>query len=790
MELNISLSMEDDTKKKERVKEATKKKKAAAYIPTWEEVWITGYTSHTGAFKPAIFKAKNSDSDKQKLKEVFDAINNGELTVGVEDLRKFTKAHALRLFKALQANRKDALIAKMIAERPTNYITVRTEEELHKLKLVIQKELEIAIDTETTGLDYFTDVIVGISITAPEADLHYYIPVDHEENSTQLPRDYVLETLREEFESDDIKKIYFNAKFDIHMFRRHGVKMGGFLFDGLIAMKLLNENETGYALKDLATKYGKHFGFEDKSATFEELFGKGGFERIPIDIGSIYACKDTHLTYRFYKDFIMVHFKKLPDVMKLYFDIERPITEICIEMEQNGFAIDKDFAKQYAAELQEEVDELEREVQKEFGGINLNSPKQLQEMLYDEWRLDDVSGKRSTDKKTLKKLSSHSPAISKLLEYRDLNKLLSTYIAPLPEKVKSDGRLHGQFNQVDTVTGRFASKEPNLQNLPQRARSIIVAPKGYVLLGADFSQIEPRILSHLAEDDTMIDAYVTGKDLYTEMASGVFKLPIEYCLDGQYDPTGKFQPRKAIKAVLLGIMYGMGSNTLAGNIGVSTEEADGIIDDFYETYPKVKAYIDARHQHAYEHEYVTTMYGRKRRFPKHRQTANAYKASVKKAVAILGREPKQFIWEEKLPYKMKRTIWDYGKPYHAVNRQSVNATIQGSAADVMKIAMIHLDEYCKQKGYKMVAQVHDEVLIEVPNTITREEVAEVERIMRECIQLSVPMKVDAELSERWGEGMDVDTWFELQQTGNVTRNIKGYEEYYDKETMFWKAVSK
>jgi DNA polymerase I len=791
MNLKMNLTFEEDYEAEKRVRKATQKKKDATYQPTWDEIWVTGYTSHTGTRKKGIFQTNVSPKDKERLLAVKEAVENNELSKGVTDMKKFTKAHALRLFKQLNEIRREAIIDKMLREKPKNYHTVHTVEQLFNLKEMMSKEDEIAVDTETTGLDYFEDVIVGISFTLPKADYHCYIPVAHNHPDVkQLDRKYVLESLRELLESDELKKIYFNAKYDIHMFRRHGIKMGGFHFDGLIAMKLLNENEPSYALKNLASKYGKFFGFVDKSATFEDLFGKGGFENVPIGIGSVYACKDTHLTYRFYKDFLMVHLEKLPEIKKLYFEIEKPITEVCIEMEQNGFKIDMEFAEQYRQELQAHLDEMGEEIDKRFGGININSPAQLQVALYDEWGLPDVSKKRSTDAKTLKKLAKYNDSVKLILEYRDIKKLLSTYVEALPQKVKGDGRLHGQFNQADTVTGRFASKEPNLQNLPARARKLVVAPEGYIIVGVDFSQIEPRLLSHLSGDDTMINAYVEGRDLYSEMASKVFKLDMEYCLDGMYDPTGSFQPRKVIKAVLLGIMYGMGSATLSENIGITKEYAEQIIEDFYVTYPKVKAYIDARHEHAEKYEYVQTMYGRKRRFPEHQQIARQYKRLMAKAERKLKRKPKDFIWEEKgLTYKEKASIWEVGKKYHVVNRQSVNATIQGSAADVMKLAMILLYEYCLRMGFKIVATVHDEVLIEMPADTPREIIEEIATIMRTCIDVSVPMKVDPEVMERWGEGMDLDTWYNYRETGHATRHVKDYEEYYDGKLKEWKAVS-
>ncbi|PEM65277.1 DNA polymerase [Bacillus pseudomycoides] len=774
-----------------RIKAAEAKKQAAKYQPTWEEVWNTGYETHTGKRKNGIFQSKNSAPDEKRLREVKQAIENDELGKGVEDMKKFTKAHALRLHKELAESRRESLLEEMVINTPENYHLIDTYEALDRLIADLENEPIIAIDTETTGLDYFNDVIVGMSLTLPLMDYHVYIPFEHDD-CENLNRGKVFKKMKHILESDVFKKVYFNAKFDIHMFRRHGVKMGGFLFDGFIAMKLLNDNEMSYALKNLSTKYGKFFGFVDDSATYEELFGKNTpFSKVKTDVALVYAAKDTHLTWKFYK-WILSHFERLPGIKGLYMDIERPITEVCVAMEQAGFEIDMEFAKEYGDELNGQLSVIESQLFEYFGDVNLNSPSQLQVLFYDDLGLDDVSGKRSTDKKTLKKLSRQHKGIALLLEYRDIKKLLSTYVEALPNKVKHDGRLHGQFNQVDTATGRFASKEPNLQNLPPRARRLIVAGKGSIILGVDYSQIEPRTLAHLSGDEELIRAYVEQRDLYIEMAMKVFKLTYEYCVDGAYDPTGTFQPRKAVKSILLGIMYGMGSKTLSENVGVSQETAEQYIDDFFEAYPKVKKFIDETHDFADKNEYVETMYGRKRRFPKHAEIAKRYRAVLKKVVHKLGREPK-FIWNEKLPYKLKQEFWDVSGLYSIVARQTVNTRIQGSAADILKKAMIKVHAYCERRTeetgriYRILATVHDELLIEVPEDISREEIHFIEGLMKNIVNLRTPMKVDAEIIQRYGEGMDVDSWFTFLEQGHVEREMKGKTETYNGITLTWEV---
>lgn len=773
MDLKINIQFnEDNTEAIERVNAINEVLKAQKFEPTWQQVWITGYPTTTGKHKNGIMQSKLTDSDREKLQQVYHATENGEISLGVESMKKYTKTHALRMYKTLQESRREATIEKLVNEIPDNYLLINTVAAFEKLIADLWKEEELAVDTETTGLHYFgtqeheLDRIVGISITLPIADYHVYIPFGHTVGE-QLPEQYVMDGLKPILEVATIKKILFNAKFDIHMFKRHNINLGGFHFDGLIGMKLLNETEPSYALKNLSTRYGKYFGFDDKSATYEELFGKGGFENTPfanIDgtrgIGTYYACKDTHLTYRFYKDFVSVHFDRLPKIKRLYYEIEKPILEICVDMEQNGFLLDTEFSTNYAHELRGEIVELKQELELHFGDININSNQQLSEMLYDKMGLPDVSKKRSVDAKTLKKLKNRHKSVDILLRYRDLNKLLTTYIEPLPLKVsKHDSRLHGTFNQVDTATGRFASSSPNLQNLPYKARKMIIAPEGKAIIGLDFSQIEPRVLSHMAEDETMIEAYKNGRDLYIEMAMNVFKLERHYCEDGAYSPCGTYQPRKRVKAVLLGIMYGMGSFTLSQAIQSTTEEADALIQDFYVTYPQIKKFIDMTHAEAVQQEFVETMFGRKRRFAGHKPLAMQYMAVCKKVFNILGYIPTN-IWKEQLPYKLKQEFYSVAGEVEAVNRKAVNTKIQGSSADIMKKAMIRVDGVCKKYGFKFLATVHDEVLLEVPESVTIEQIAELEEAMTGTVTLVVPLKTDVEFMYRWGAGISKNKWFE------------------------------
>lgn len=488
LEMHLNPVKESETASK-RVAEATKKKKVAKYIPTWDEVWF-GYENESGVIKKGIFQTKVSDLDKKRLIEVKEAIESGIIGTGVESLAKFTKSKALALYKELKEVQKDSILQDMVDNTPENYILIQTEEQLNELVEALNGEEIIAVDTETNGVNPFeaSEHIVGMSLTLPQADKHYYIPVRHTTGEEQLQPECVFEVLKPYLEDESIKKVLHNAKFDIHFLYREGIDMKGLWCDTMVAMHCLNENEPSYALKNLATKYGKFFGFEAESHTYEELFGKNTtFDTIKFDVALYYASKDTHLTYQFYA-WIMQQFDRLPDIKKMYFDIELPITEVCVHMERAGFNLDMNYAHEYQMELATQIAEYEAQIAEYFGDININSNQQLAKVLYDDWKLEDVSGNRSVDKGTLKQLASQSEGIKLLLNYREIKKLLSTYIEPLPLKVSNvDGRLHGQFGQSTTVTGRFSSNSPNLQNIPKEGRKMFVAPEGKLIIGADYS---------------------------------------------------------------------------------------------------------------------------------------------------------------------------------------------------------------------------------------------------------------------------------------------------------------
>ncbi len=728
---------EDQKKRKENVKKQKAKRSKVVEIKAadWKR----------------IEDMKNSNADKQRLAKVKELWKQGEVTKLETKTGKVTKADLLRLFLEVQQTIRERKIKELVKSTPKNYRLVQTKNELDSLISKLSREEIIAVDTETTGVDVFgDDELVGVSLTLPKADIHVYVPVAHD-TGKQLDRNSVIKALGPFLKDPELKKVLHNAKFDIHVFNKYGVKVTGVDFDTMVAMWVLNENEPTYRLKDLATKYLK-----EPADTFGELFGSNcKFNTIPIEVALVYAAKDTDLTYRLYL-FQLAHLKRT-GLIKLYREIENPLIDICVEMERTGLLLDKEFAKAYGEDLKDQIDKVKEELIGHFGDINFNSPVQLQKIFYDDLGLPDVSKKRSTDVKTLKALKDEHPGINTLLKYRELVKLYSTYIEALPKQIKADGRLHGSFNQSRTVTGRFASNNPNLQNLPTEARKIFVAPDGQIIVGADFSQIEPRILAHFSQDLKFMRPYLNGEDLYSSLAAEVFNKTVEECGDGSPE-------RKKMKMGLLAVMYGTSMWTLADQLGITVEEADKFITDFYAKYTGVARWIQSVWDFVKENEYVKTMFGRKRRFPGHREKAIIYDQAAKEICDILGTEKVPydvFDRKDQIPYKLRRRFGKVKGEVERVRRMAVNAIIQGSAADIMKLSLIELHKYTQQKGWLIFGTVHDEALINVSRNATLEEIEGIEKAMLSAVKLDVPMKIDVAIMERWGKEHTKADWFKL-----------------------------
>ena len=706
MNLTLRLNSSRETKAKTNLKKAVERKKAST--ETLDEAW------------ERILAMKNTETDRQRLLEVRRAMAEG--LIGREpsaSSKRFSKAEALRLWRQLQDRQREETLRRMVENTPHNYELITTEAQFRRLLAALKDESMIAVDTETTGTDIFTDKIVGISLTLPNADWHVYIPVGHEEGD-QLDRDDVIESLREFLEDDSLGKVFHNAVFDIHILLSHGVRVAGLRWDTQTAMAMLNENEPSFKLKDLATKY-----LRAPSDTFEQLFGKNAnFAKIPLDVALVYAAKDTDLTWRLYL-FQKHHLSKYPEMYTYYTTVEVPLLYAVVDMERCGFVIDMEYAAKYREKMERDLAAMEASLKQKLGDINLNSPAQLKPAL------EKIVGRplESTDaKKVLKPLKNEFPVISELLDYKEAMKLYSTYISVLPELVHpKTGRLHARFNPMGARTGRFSSggNGVNLQNQPKSARKLFVAPPGWVILGGDFSQQEIRCAAYFTQEPVLLKAYAEGRDVYASMAADFYGKPYEECGDGTPE-------RKAMKTGVLAALYGTGPTTLSQQLGCSVEEARKFLDEFFRKHANVKRWIDETQDFCRKHGFVwLDKKQRKRRLPEAKK------------------RPKN--WEER------------GEVARAL-RQGPNAVIQGTSAIQTKTTIVKLHELCRRKGWRLLATIHDEVLLLVPDTITRADIAEFENVMINTYRFGdVPNKTDIELSLRWGEGMSIDEWFANKQ---------------------------
>lgn len=759
---------------------------------------------HNESFEDAwgrIFDMSNNVTDESRLIEVKQAMEEGSINRDSgATTRRFSKVEALRMWRVLADEQAKIKLDEMVRDIPDNYKLITDEEELDDFIDILKSEDEIVFDVETTGVDVWSDHIVGHVITAINADIHAYIPTKHEDSRYQLDNDLVNNKLRVIYEDETIGKIAHNAKFDIHMLDREGIELNNLVWDTQEAMKLLNENERSFALKPLVTKY-----LNDDSLTYGDLFGQVGFDTISLDEALAYAAKDGDVTMRL-RDFQRYHLSKMPEVMKYFEEVEVPLIKVVFEMEREGYIIDLDFSRKYGDELREAADRYGAEVQlelvealnesrernydedlimpgdeviydhkgkkkilskvvrldsegiviesidKEFGkfptddglvlskvfgdlemykkqplvkvdSINVNSHVQLKEAIeaYIGRPIDNTNAKQ-----TLEPLSKEFPIIRTLLNYRDNNKLLTTYVDALPEMIsKKTGKLHSNFNQNGAKTGRFSSNKPNLQNQPPEARSMFIAPKGYYIVSADFSAQEVRIIASESREQVLLDAFESGVDAYASLASEFFDKPYDECYK---NPDGSdTEERKRMKVVLLMSMYGASKHGLATALDIDVDEADKFLRDFFIKYSKIDAFIKRTHKYANKYGYVWIGgEQRKRRLPEARGDMKMY------------------------DWKRNKTM-----------RQGPNAIIQGEAAIQAKRTMIELSKESKERGWLPFAVIHDEVIVLMPETSVKADFDALDKIMTQTYKLDgVDNVTDIEVQKRWGSSITVDEFLD------------------------------
>ena len=604
-----------------------------------------------------------------------------------------------------------------VEDAAVSYATVLTEAEFEEWVSRIEAADLVALDTETTSLDYMQAEIVGLSVSVEPLSAAY-IPVAHRYPGApdQLPREYVLERLRPWLESD-ARKVGHHLKYDAHVLMNHGIRLRGMDRDSMLESFVLNSTATRHDMDSVAGKY-----LHVKTTKYEEVAGKGarqiGFDEVDLDVAGQYAAQDADITLRLHRT-LWPALQEIPDLERLYTEIEQPLVPVLQKMEYRGVLVDAEMLHRQSRELTESISKLIVAVHDVAGGpFNLDSPKQLQEILFNRLGIPSEvktpKGQPSTAERVLQDLARKGHPMPKLiLEYRGLSKLKSTYTDKLPLEINSrTGRIHTSYHQAVAATGRLSSADPNLQNIPvrtpegRRIRQAFVAPDGYRLLAADYSQIELRIMAHLSGDEGLLGAFGRGEDIHSATAAEVFEVP------------GKdvsAEQRRAAKAVNFGLIYGMSAFGLSRQLEIDRTTAQQYIDLYFARYPGVKRYMDETRQRAREERFVSTVFGRRLHLPE-----------------INSRNFQRRQYAE---------------------RSAINAPMQGTAADIIKRAMIMVDRWIDESGAdaRVIMQVHDELVLEAAEDAAEDIAAEVARIMESAASLNVPLKVDWGLGSNWDE---------------------------------------
>jgi DNA polymerase-1 len=598
------------------------------------------------------------------------------------------------------------------------YETILTQAQLnHWLSKLDHAEL-FAFDTETTSLDYSKAQIVGVSF-AVEIGKAAYLPLAHNylEAPAQLNRTDVLEQLRPLLENPNKAKLGQNLKYDAHVLANHGITLRGIAHDTMLESYVLNSTATKHNMDDLAKVY---LGL--KTISYQDVAGKGAkqlnFSEVAIDKATLYAAEDADITLRLHS-VLSEKLAEHPKLLTLYTELEIPLIDVLKRIEANGVLIDTDMLAHQSFELANHIISLEQHAHDVAGHtFNLGSPKQIQDILYNQLKLPVLkktpTGQPSTDESVLQDLADQNYQLPKLiLEYRSLNKLKSTYTDKLPQQVDNKtGRVHTSYHQAVAATGRLSSSDPNLQNIPIRSeegrkiRQAFIAPDGYKIVAADYSQIELRIMAHLSNDAGLITAFSTGQDVHRATAAEVFGVAPDQVTNDL---------RRSAKAINFGLIYGMSAFGLAQQLGLSNTQAKAYIDLYFTRYPDVKNYMDTIRELARQQGYVETLFGRRLYLPE-----------------INSRNP---------------TLRQYAE------RTAINAPMQGTAADIIKRAMLAVDAWLQPAAVdaKIIMQVHDELVFEVFESQLDDCVLNIKRIMCAAAELTVPLVVDVGVGENWDE---------------------------------------
>ncbi len=604
---------------------------------------------------------------------------------------------------------------KKPAPKKGDYVTIQDEKTLDKWLAEAKRRGVLSLDLETTSLDPMQADIVGFSIASTPGQAAY-IPVGHQTEEKQLPRELVLEKILQVANDPAVRLIGQHFKYDMNVLAANGAQVQAPDFDTMLESYVLNPSATRHDMDSLARHY-----LNRETIKYEDICGKGTkqicFSQLPLDQATAYAAEDADVTLQLHQ-LLWDKLKKTEGQKRVFEDIEMPLVPVLAKMEQTGVLIDKDELQRQSQELAGKMQQLEQKAWALAGHeFNLNSTNQIKQVLFEEMGLPVLrktpKGQPSTAEDVLEELAREYDLPRLILQYRSLAKLKSTYLDKLPKQINpKTGRVHTQYHQANTSTGRLSSSNPNLQNIPirtpegNRIRKAFIASPGNKIAAADYSQIELRIMAHLSGDENLLDAFAKGQDVHARTASEVFGVPID-----EVTP----QQRRTAKAINFGLMYGMSAFGLAKQLGISREEAQAYMDTYFAKYPKVFEFIESLRKKARQQGYLDTIFGRRIYFP----DIN----SRNKRVAA------------------------------AAERAAINAPLQGSAADIIKRAMIGVDKALSEahSDVKTIMQVHDELVFEVPE----DKVDAVSRIitgeMEKAAQLQVPLKVDLDVGDNWQE---------------------------------------
>lgn len=682
-----------------------------ARIVTDLDIPIDLEQAHTSAFDLQEVEGLFRDLEFRSLMNRLVAVANA-----FGQPQKPAKGKQLDLFGATGGTKAGQRVEVSRDEIPTAPV-IDTPEKLASLVQRLAEASEISFDTETTSTDQMKAELVGIAL-AIQPEEGVYIPVGHLGSDVeQLPLERVLEALRGPLTHSKISKSGHNLKYDYVVLRRCGLAVEPLGFDTMIAEWLTDPASRNLGLKNLAWV---RQGF--KMTNIEELIGKGrnqiSMAQVPVQPAANYAALDVRAVLLLEPALRQELEQK--QAAKLFHELEMPLVPVLAEMEMAGVALDVKFLQRMSGELHERLLEIEDQIYRETGEpFNLNSPQQLSQALFERLRIEPpdrtqktASGFYSTSADVLESLRGKHPVVDRVLEFRELSKLKSTYLDALPAQVNpSTGRVHTSFNQTGSVTGRIASSDPNLQNIPIRSelgrqvRRAFIAARGMRLVGVDYSQIELRIVAHMANDEAMLEAFRAGQDIHAATAAAIYGVPIEQVTGDQ---------RRRAKGVNFGLIYGMSAFGLTRYADLTLAEAEDFVKAYFAQFPGVKSYLDGMRRQAAEQGYVETLLGRRRYFPG-LKTASFNQRSREE-------------------------------------REAINAPIQGTAADIMKIAMLRVPEALRSAGLsgRMILQVHDELVLECPEAEVHETVGLVRKMMGEAFPLKAPLTTEARVGPDWG----------------------------------------